>query len=54
MWISAKEGEGVDDLMSRVAMFVKKVKETTAAEERKILEQIESEDQEDIYDIYED
>jgi len=54
MWISAKEGEGVDDLMSRVAMFVKKVKETTAAEERKMLEQIESEDQENIYDIYED
>ena len=35
MWISAKEGEGVDDLMSRVAMFVKKVKEATAAEEEK-------------------
>ena len=46
MWISAKEGEGVDDLMSRVAIFVKKVKETTAAEEKK-LEQSESED---IYD----
>ena len=45
MWISAKEGEGVDDLMSRVAMFVKKVKETTAAEERKLLEkQSETED----------
>ncbi len=31
MWISAKEGEGVDDLMERVAMFVKKVKEINAA-----------------------
>ena len=27
MWISAREGEGVDSLMDRVAMFVKKVKE---------------------------
>jgi len=35
MWISALEEEGVDDLMERVAMFVKKVKETTAAEERR-------------------
>ena len=33
MWISAKEGEGVDDLMERVAMFVKKVKDTSAKEE---------------------
>lgn len=44
MWISAKEGEGVDDLMSRVAMFVKKVKEATAAEEKKLLQQSKSED----------
>lgn len=29
MWISAKEGEGVDDLMERVSMFVKKVKDVT-------------------------
>jgi GTP-binding protein len=36
MWISAKEGHGVDDLMSRVAMFVKKVKEANAAEEKKL------------------
>lgn len=35
MWISAKEGEGVDDLMERVAMFVKKVKEASATEEKK-------------------
>ena len=41
MWISAKEGEGVDDLMSRVAMFVKKVKEATAAEEKKKVEKLE-------------
>ncbi|KAL3804060.1 hypothetical protein HJC23_006451 [Cyclotella cryptica] len=34
MWISAKEGEGVDDLMERVAMFVRKVKEVSAREER--------------------
>jgi predicted GTPase len=34
MWISAKEGEGVDDLMERVAMFVRKVKEVSASEER--------------------
>lgn len=33
MWISAKEGEGVDDLMERVAMFVKKVKEVAVSEE---------------------
>mmetsp|Transcript_3276 Transcript_3276/g.6610 ORF Transcript_3276/g.6610 Transcript_3276/m.6610 type:complete len:348 (-) Transcript_3276:48-1091(-) len=33
MWISAKEGEGVDDLMERVAMFVKKVKEINASTE---------------------
>ena len=26
MWMSAKEKEGVDDLMIRMAMFVKKVK----------------------------
>ena len=26
MWISAKEEDGVDDLMERVAMFVRKVK----------------------------
>ena len=31
MWISAKEGEGVDNLMERVAMFVRKVKEVSAA-----------------------
>lgn len=43
MWISAKEGEGVDDLMSRVAIFVKKVKEATAAEEKKKLEQNDDE-----------
>jgi len=35
MWISAKEGEGVDDLMERVAVFVKKVKGTIAAEEER-------------------
>lgn len=35
MWISAKEGDGVDDLMERVAMFVGKVKGTIAAEEAK-------------------
>ena len=29
MWMSAKEGEGVDDLMGRMAMFVRKVKETS-------------------------
>lgn len=33
MWISAKESEGVDDLMERVAMFVRKVKEATTKEE---------------------
>jgi GTP-binding protein len=33
MWISAKEGEGVDDLMERVAMFVRKVKEVSTKEE---------------------
>ena len=40
MWISAKEGDGVDELMERVAMFVGKVKGTIAAEEarqRKLL-----------------
>jgi GTP-binding protein len=31
MWISAKEEEGVDDLMERVAMFVKKVKSVSVA-----------------------
>ena len=35
MWMSAKEGDGVDDLMERVAMFVNKVKEASAAEERR-------------------
>ncbi|KAL3827146.1 hypothetical protein ACHAXA_006701 [Cyclostephanos tholiformis] len=35
MWISAKEGDGVDDLMERVAMFVNKVKATLAVEEEK-------------------
>ncbi|KAL9188277.1 hypothetical protein ACHAXT_006655 [Thalassiosira profunda] len=35
MWISAMEGDGVDDLMERVAMFVKKVKEASAAAEEK-------------------
>lgn len=35
MWISAKEGDGVDELMGRVAMFVNKVKSTIAAEEGK-------------------
>ncbi len=34
MWISAKEEDGVDDLMERVAMFVKKVKTATVAEEK--------------------
>lgn len=28
MWMSAKEKDGVDDLMTRMASFVKKVKET--------------------------
>eukprot|EP00956_Cyclotella_meneghiniana_P035317 scaffold113786_cov47-Cyclotella_meneghiniana.AAC.2 len=32
MWISAKEAEGVDDLMERVALFVRKVKEVSAKE----------------------
>jgi hypothetical protein len=27
MWMSAKEKEGVDDLMTRMAGFVRKVKE---------------------------
>jgi len=51
MWISALEEEGVDDLMERVAMFVKKVKSAIAAEERKqqIIEE-EEEDDESIYD----
>lgn len=35
MWISAKEGDGVDDLMERVAMFVSKVKGAIAAEDEK-------------------
>ena len=34
MWISAKEEDGVDDLMERVAMFVKKVKTATVAKEK--------------------
>ena len=34
MWISAKKGEGLDELMERVAMFVKKVKEVAAAGEK--------------------
>jgi 50S ribosomal subunit-associated GTPase HflX len=29
MWMSAKEGNGVDELMKRLAGFVKKVKTTT-------------------------
>lgn len=29
MWMSAKERDGVDDLMTRLAAFVKKVKETS-------------------------
>lgn len=33
MWISAKEGEGVDDLMERVALFVRKVVEVSVKEE---------------------
>ena len=32
MWMSAKEGKGVDDLMERVALFVRKVKEVSAKE----------------------
>lgn len=32
MWMSAKEKEGVDDLMARMATFVNKVKETKAME----------------------
>jgi GTP-binding protein len=35
MWISAKEGDGVDELMGRVAMFVDKVKGAIAADEGK-------------------
>jgi len=31
MWMSAKEGEGVDELMKRLKMFVKKVTTATAA-----------------------
>lgn len=31
MWMSAKEKEGVDDLMIRLEMFVKKVKQATAS-----------------------
>ena len=34
MWMSAKEKEGVDDLMARMATFVNKVKETKAMEVR--------------------
>lgn len=30
MWMSAKERDGVDDLMMRMATFVKKVKETAS------------------------
>ena len=30
MWMSAKEREGVDDLMLRLASFVKKVKDAKA------------------------
>ena len=30
MWMSAKEKDGVDDLMSRMAAFVKKVKDSAA------------------------
>ena len=34
MWISAKEEMGVDDLMERVATFMRKVKEASVMEER--------------------
>jgi GTPase len=34
MWMSAKEKEGVDDLMARMAAFVNKVKETKETEAR--------------------
>ena len=44
MWISAKEEEGVDDLMERVAMFVKKVKSAIAAEEKRKQDEQEKED----------
>ena len=37
MWMSAKEKEGVDDLMARMAAFVDKVKETKEMEARRIL-----------------
>lgn len=47
IWISAREGEGVDDLMERVAMFVRKVKEATAAEERRRRRAAEEEDEDD-------
>ncbi|KAL7536448.1 hypothetical protein ACHAXR_007171 [Thalassiosira sp. AJA248-18] len=50
MWASAKEGDGVDDLMERVAMFVKKVKDVSAAEERRRMEKEAEEDDDDIYD----
>jgi GTPase len=35
MWMSAKEKEGVDDLMARMAAFVDKVKETKETEARR-------------------
>jgi len=52
MWMSAKEGDGVDDLMERVAMFVKKVKDASAAEEKRkrLAEEEEEQAREDIYD----
>ena len=31
MWMSAKEKDGVDDLMTRMAAFVKKVKDSSSA-----------------------
>ena len=40
MWISAKEGEGVDDLMERVSMFVKKVKHASITEEQRARNEI--------------
>lgn len=48
MWISALEEEGVDDLMERVAMFVKKVKGAIAEEERrKRMKEMEEEEDDD-------
>jgi GTP-binding protein len=47
MWISAKEGDGVDELMERVAMFVGKVKGTIAAEEAKQRQLLNDQDEEE-------